>query len=391
MWDAAAAGAGDPAGDTAPDADPDAGGAAACSATCIVADPWTALPPRAATAARIARIDYHAPGSGCAGPLLRAELVPVYAACTRVAAGLFALSAVADSAVALRVCSDAACTACTDPPPAAAWPRAAACASRGPYDVRGLYLAAADAPAPPPPAPAANTSSPGTSNAGASSNTTDGGATSSASIPLTAPIILSAVAVAIALVTLTAVVVWLVAMRRGPPLPPLRDQDAQTSLDGRPTIVESTSASVVPAGSLAHLAHDRTSPFSPHALGSPQARAFSASRVVQILEQPHTVVIDYDPQMIDELRLRAGDQVLLESVWSDGWAHGYNITTGERGTLAIATLDANSHLLVPVDDPRLSSSPESFTRPSAESAGTTGDGQRASPSGDDLGQRGSVF
>ncbi|KAI8920479.1 hypothetical protein BC831DRAFT_506914 [Entophlyctis helioformis] len=71
------------------------------------------------------------------------------------------------------------------------------------------------------------------------------------------------------------------------------------------------------------------------AMGTP---GFNASQVVHIMEQAHTVVVDYEPQMTDELRLTVGDQVILESVWSDGWAQAYNISTGERGTLALATL-----------------------------------------------------
>eukprot|EP00842_Homolaphlyctis_polyrhiza_P002656 jgi/Hompol1/3391/HPOL_006538-RA len=50
--------------------------------------------------------------------------------------------------------------------------------------------------------------------------------------------------------------------------------------------------------------------------------------------------MNYRPQMSDEMQLNIGDQVILESIWSDGWAQGYNLTTRERGTLAIAVLDS---------------------------------------------------
>nr|KAJ3417247.1 hypothetical protein HK105_001060 [Polyrhizophydium stewartii] len=59
---------------------------------------------------------------------------------------------------------------------------------------------------------------------------------------------------------------------------------------------------------------------------------------------PRIALIDYEPRRLDELKVTIGDRIVIESLWGDGWCQAYNLTTGERGTMAVAAvgLDATS-------------------------------------------------
>ncbi|KAJ3312823.1 hypothetical protein HDV04_002633 [Boothiomyces sp. JEL0838] len=51
------------------------------------------------------------------------------------------------------------------------------------------------------------------------------------------------------------------------------------------------------------------------------------------------VIQDYRAQLSDEMNLRYGDQVQTTEHFMDGWAHGYNLTTGEKGAFPLSCLE----------------------------------------------------
>ncbi|KAJ3324606.1 hypothetical protein HDV06_006499 [Boothiomyces sp. JEL0866] len=51
------------------------------------------------------------------------------------------------------------------------------------------------------------------------------------------------------------------------------------------------------------------------------------------------VIQDYRAQLSDEMSLRYGDQVQTTEHFMDGWAHGYNLTTGEKGSFPLSCLE----------------------------------------------------
>ncbi|KAJ1538773.1 hypothetical protein HK405_013514, partial [Cladochytrium tenue] len=46
----------------------------------------------------------------------------------------------------------------------------------------------------------------------------------------------------------------------------------------------------------------------------------------------------FEPRMPDEIALKVGDQVVLNLLHDDGWAHGTNLASGESGMVPIAVL-----------------------------------------------------
>ncbi|KAG0170506.1 hypothetical protein DFQ28_001968 [Apophysomyces sp. BC1034] len=68
----------------------------------------------------------------------------------------------------------------------------------------------------------------------------------------------------------------------------------------------------------------------------------------QLQQQPEffEVVHPYPPQMGDELGLRVGDIVCLAMLFDDGWALGFNVTTGLKGVFpAVCVVPASEELL----------------------------------------------
>ncbi|KAL7314647.1 hypothetical protein PS15m_006193 [Mucor circinelloides] len=55
-------------------------------------------------------------------------------------------------------------------------------------------------------------------------------------------------------------------------------------------------------------------------------------------EEFFVVIHAYPPQMPDELELNAGDIVCLALYFDDGWALGYNVTTGQKGAFPLVCI-----------------------------------------------------
>ncbi|KAJ3267762.1 hypothetical protein HDV01_004281 [Terramyces sp. JEL0728] len=51
------------------------------------------------------------------------------------------------------------------------------------------------------------------------------------------------------------------------------------------------------------------------------------------------VIHDYQAQLSDEMNLKYGDQVQTTEHFMDGWAHGYNLTTGQKGSFPLSCLE----------------------------------------------------
>ncbi|KAH9267133.1 hypothetical protein BSLG_007147 [Batrachochytrium salamandrivorans] len=261
----------------------------------------------------------------CSGIPRTSNLVKIYDNCTLISVPgaplAYAISQVLDEQVSQKLCRDRTCSTCATSNSFAPWSRSNECIPRGLTRVRGLIF----------PQDASNSTQPVMVNPSVSD--------SPPSLPnaFTTPVIVAIAAAGTALLIMIGLLIWCIASRVGrkrhdnEKIP--YQQQQQPSVVLPPRIATIVASSGQPQGTSVYGANHHT---------SNQQNAFSASKIVQILEQPHTVVVDYEPQMTDELRLVIGDQVILESVWSDGWAQAYNITSGERGTLAIATLDSAS-------------------------------------------------
>ncbi|KAJ3091743.1 Leucine-zipper-like transcriptional regulator 1 [Quaeritorhiza haematococci] len=52
-----------------------------------------------------------------------------------------------------------------------------------------------------------------------------------------------------------------------------------------------------------------------------------------------TVIEPYKPAQNDEIELRVGDTIAISTIYSDGWAHGMNITTTQIGAFPIVCLE----------------------------------------------------
>jgi hypothetical protein len=50
----------------------------------------------------------------------------------------------------------------------------------------------------------------------------------------------------------------------------------------------------------------------------------SVSNVAQILDKRYICIVDFEPVASDELKLRAGDVVVLDLLFNDGWSKGKN-------------------------------------------------------------------
>jgi len=51
----------------------------------------------------------------------------------------------------------------------------------------------------------------------------------------------------------------------------------------------------------------------------------------QVDENAREVIYNHRPEAGDEIELRRGDQATIYEKYEDGWAWGYNITTGKTG------------------------------------------------------------
>ncbi|KAH9266581.1 hypothetical protein BASA84_001069 [Batrachochytrium salamandrivorans] len=56
-------------------------------------------------------------------------------------------------------------------------------------------------------------------------------------------------------------------------------------------------------------------------------------------EEVMEVLYDHTPQMLDEIELRYGDQVVIKNKFDDGWAFGYNLVTKQEGSFPMACMD----------------------------------------------------
>jgi hypothetical protein len=59
----------------------------------------------------------------------------------------------------------------------------------------------------------------------------------------------------------------------------------------------------------------------------------------------HVVITAYDPEQPDELLLRVGDEIIVQRMFSDGWAQAFNVATGQQGAVPLSFLTL-------VEDPR---------------------------------------
>ena len=57
-----------------------------------------------------------------------------------------------------------------------------------------------------------------------------------------------------------------------------------------------------------------------------------------MLDRRYIVVSDYEPSANDELKLRQGDTVVLDLLFSDGWAKGKNENSAMEGILPVACI-----------------------------------------------------
>ncbi|KAJ8327213.1 hypothetical protein QVD99_004936 [Batrachochytrium dendrobatidis] len=258
----------------------------------------------------------------CTGTPRSTNIVKIYDKCTQISVPgaplQYAISTVLDQQVSHKLCRDDTCITCVTSTTIAPWTRSEECSEHGPIATKGLYF------------PMDVSTSNQTNNANAST------ATDTSSNPFTTPVIFAVIASAIALLIMVSLLIHCLVTRNKNKN---SDHERHIQSQSQAAAVPPRIATIVANPADAH----GNSVYGANHHSSTQYNDFSASKVVQILEQPHTVVVNYEPQMTDEIRLTIGDQVILESVWSDGWAQAYNITSGERGTLAIATLDGTLH------------------------------------------------
>ncbi|OAD02589.1 hypothetical protein MUCCIDRAFT_156576 [Mucor lusitanicus CBS 277.49] len=67
-------------------------------------------------------------------------------------------------------------------------------------------------------------------------------------------------------------------------------------------------------------------------------RPSTESNNTPLNEEFFVVIHAYPPQMPDELELNAGDIVCLALYFDDGWALGYNVTTGQKGAFPLVCI-----------------------------------------------------
>lgn len=67
-------------------------------------------------------------------------------------------------------------------------------------------------------------------------------------------------------------------------------------------------------------------------------RPSTESNSTPLNEEFFVVIHAYPPQMPDELELNAGDIVCLALYFDDGWALGYNVTTGQKGAFPLVCI-----------------------------------------------------
>lgn len=67
-------------------------------------------------------------------------------------------------------------------------------------------------------------------------------------------------------------------------------------------------------------------------------RPSTESNHTPLSEEFFVVIHPYPPQMPDELELNAGDIVCLALYFDDGWALGYNVTTGQKGAFPLVCI-----------------------------------------------------
>ncbi|KAF1806975.1 hypothetical protein V8B55DRAFT_1461302 [Mucor lusitanicus] len=82
--------------------------------------------------------------------------------------------------------------------------------------------------------------------------------------------------------------------------------------------------------------HDKME-YTPTTIPAP-LRPSTESNNTPLNEEFFVVIHAYPPQMPDELELNAGDIVCLALYFDDGWALGYNVTTGQKGAFPLVCI-----------------------------------------------------
>ncbi|KAH6602572.1 hypothetical protein BASA61_001029 [Batrachochytrium salamandrivorans] len=254
-----------------------------------------------------------------ATPIYR-RLVRVYDKCTMITSDnarpprqLFAISQVSPTEVVQRLCLDSACSNCTTSTAVPSWKMSSLkCQKEGTDLVRGMYLFSKD---------------------GDSSNVLSGiylmrrqnqGRPSES--PYQYKLYKSQKAVAPDTTKVS---------------PPTTDRSQTTLLSKFPvirmsTIKHATAQAVSRIIPQPKETKDRSKSKngSHRALSSLEQSRYDALCADKPINKPRVVMIDYKRQRQDELDLTIGDQVVLMSIWTDGWGQAYNLTTGEEGIMA---------------------------------------------------------
>ncbi|KAJ1345279.1 hypothetical protein BSLG_000793 [Batrachochytrium salamandrivorans] len=307
-----------------------------------------------------------------ATPIYR-RLVRVYDKCTMITSDnarpprqLFAISQVSPTEVVQRLCLDSACSNCTTSTAVPSWKMSSLkCQKEGTDLVRGMYLFSKDG-------DSSNGNPGGGSAAPGSGNgidpTSRGGALNTNSSNSSAPHVLLGLSVGASILFVSVIVLGgIYLMRRqnqGRPSespyqyklyksqkavapdttkvsPPTTDRSQTTLLSKFPvirmsTIKHATAQAVSRIIPQPKETKDRSKSKngSHRALSSLEQSRYDALCADKPINKPRVVMIDYKRQRQDELDLTIGDQVVLMSIWTDGWGQAYNLTTGEEGIMA---------------------------------------------------------
>lgn len=73
--------------------------------------------------------------------------------------------------------------------------------------------------------------------------------------------------------------------------------------------------------------------------GNLYSEASCLSLTASAFHAKHRAIMNYYPIRDDEMIVRIGDEIVLTSMFSDGWAMGYNETSGVTGALPLCSLD----------------------------------------------------
>ncbi|KAL9558551.1 hypothetical protein MBANPS3_000841 [Mucor bainieri] len=83
---------------------------------------------------------------------------------------------------------------------------------------------------------------------------------------------------------------------------------------------------------------EMTDEYTSTTIPAPLRPSLESNNNTPLNEEFFVVIHAYPPQMPDELELNAGDIVCLALYFDDGWALGYNVTTGQKGAFPLVCI-----------------------------------------------------